>query len=270
MPEVTENDDQIVVRGGRPPNVTREDVHRQARDIADSGDQLDTPLARFEDRLCPGIIGLQEEYASMMIDRIRQNAVDLGVRVLPDNCTPNMLVIFSTDSLATMQNMVDRNPYIFQYMQPEERRALLQPAPVHVFANVELRTRDGMPVGRVRSLTEAPVVRAQMAHSRIYTPTRRDIASIMVIFDRDEVGGMSVMQLADYATMRGLAQTKPVDGLAMRSILSLFEPVGPYPESLTDFDRAYLRALYEWIPNLPAAAKLGNVNRQLRLMAEEE
>ena len=265
-----EDDDTIVVRGGRPENVSRADVHRQALDIAPTDDHLDTPLARFEGHLCPGIAGMHEEYAMLMIDRIRANAHDLGIEIQEDGCSPNFVIVFADDSQQMLQNVVDSNPQMFQYVNRTELRRMLEPGPVHVWNNVELRTALGHPVPRDRNLASPPIFRQNATHSRIYTSTRRDIASIMVIYDRDEVETMSIGQLADYATMRGLVQTKPTDDLAMNSILSLFNETGPYPERLTNFDRAYLRAVYDWIPNLPGAAKLGNVNRQLRLIAAEQ
>lgn len=262
---------EIVVQHARPQDVSRVDVHRQARAVTTSEDPLRVPLARFEDRLCPGVIGLQVDAAMLMIDRIRDNAHQLGIRIQEDGCQPNFVIVFSEDSQATMQSVVDRNPAIFQFVLPAERRRLLAPAPVHVFSNIEPRTRDGMPISRDRNLVNPPVSRQQMAHSLYYTTTRRDITSVTIVFDRDEVQGMSVGQLADYATMRGLAETQAPADAAMNSILTLFSPDGPYPESLTDFDRAYLRAVYDWVPNLPAAAKLGQVNRELnRLAAERE
>lgn len=261
---------EIVVRHGRPEDVTPAEIHRQARAITPSDDQLHIPLARFEDRLCPGIIGLQEQAAMQMIDRIRDVAHSLGIRLHEDGCTANLVVIFSTDSQATLQSMVDRNPQVFQFVSAPDIRRMLAPGPVHVFTQIEPRTRDGMPVSQVRDLTRPPVTTQAMAHSQIYTPTRRDIVSATVIFDRDHVAGMSLLQLADYTVMRALAQTQPPTGeQQLVSILSLFNPTPPYPESLTDFDRAYLRALYDWIPNLPAAAKLGNVSTELdRLLRE--
>jgi len=264
------DEDQIIVRGGRPVEVGRARVQRQARAITPSDDQRNVPLARFEDRLCPGIIGLQVDAAMMMIDRIRYNARQLGVRVMDDGCTPNMVVVFSGDSQASMQALVDRNPGVFSHVRQPEQRRMLAPGPVHVYNQIELRTRDGMPIGQVRDMTRPPVSRQQMAHSLIYTSTRRDIVSVTILFDNDAVDDMTIGQLADYATMRGLAQTQPTDDLAMDSILSLFNAQGPYPEELTDFDRAYLRSLYSSIPNLPAIYKLANVQQELDRRAEEQ
>ena len=265
-PDPTHN--EITVQQTRPQDISPAQVHRQARAVAASEDFFRVPLARFEDRLCPGIIGLQVNAAMLMIDRIRDNAHQLGIRIQDDGCEPNFVVIFSQDSLATMQSVVDRNPAIFQFVLPEARRRLLAPGPVHVFNSVELRTRDGMPMAMDRNLVNPPVSRQQMAHSLFYTTTRRDITSVTIVFDRDAVQGMSVGQLADYATMRGLAETQAPANATMNSILTLFSPDGPYPEGLTDFDRAYLRAVYDWVPNLPAAMKLGQVNRELRRLAD--
>jgi hypothetical protein len=268
-PAASGGNGEIIVQRGRPQDVSRADAHRQALAITAPFDYLESPLARFEDRLCPGIVGLQTEFAMMMIDRIRDNANQLGIRLHDDGCSANFIVQFSPDSQATMQGLVDRHPAIFQFLPPDERADMLAPGPVHVYTSIELRTRDGMPTTRVRDMTRPPTSQQQMAHSRIYTAMRRDITSVTIVIDSDEVGGMSVGQLADYVTMRGLAQTRPADNLAMGSILSLFHPTGPYPEELTDFDRAYLRALYDWIPNLPAAMKLGNINRELNRLAAE-
>ncbi|WP_377922769.1 hypothetical protein [Alteraurantiacibacter palmitatis] len=260
---------EIVVQHTRPQDVSPAEVHRQARAVAASSDHLRVPLARFEDRLCAGIVGLQADAAMLMIDRIRDNAHQLGIRLHEDGCQPNFVVIFSDDSQVTMRSVVDRNPAIFQFVPPAERRRLLAPAPVHVFSHVEPRTRDGMPIARERNLVSPPVSRQQMAHSLIYTTTRRDITSVTIVFDSREVVGMSVGQLADYATMRGLAETQVPGEVPLNSILTLFNPEGPYPESLTEFDRAYLRALYDWVPNLPAAAKLGSVTRELERLRVE-
>ena len=35
---------------------------------------MDEPLPRFEDRLCPGVIGLEREYAELMVTRLRPSS----------------------------------------------------------------------------------------------------------------------------------------------------------------------------------------------------
>jgi hypothetical protein len=258
------SDDTIIVTGQGQP-VTIRAVQRQARDIAvRQGDWRDVPLARFEDRLCPGVTGLAPDVAALIIDRVRANARMLGVRVQDDGCAANFVIVFTPDGGALLRRLMEENPINFQYLNQGQKDDILQPGPVHVWTSVEPRTLTGMPIAQSRDLTRPPVMGVHAAHTRIYTTTRRDITSVMIAFDNDAVRNLSVGQLADYATLRGLAQTRPAGGLAIDSILSLFEGTDAPPQRLTNFDVAYLRALYADLPNLPAAMKLGNVGEELR------
>src|SRR5690606_21420886 len=109
-----------------------------------------------------------------------------------------------------------------------------------------------------------PVASAQAAHSRITFPTREDIVSVMVLFDREQVKGKTLLQLADYATMRGLAATRETKGQpAAQTILSLFDGEGPKPERLTVFDVAYLTRLYAGVANMPAQSKIASVGEEM-------
>src|SRR5690606_22681745 len=144
--------------------------------------------------------------------------------------------------------------YLFDGLQPRERKELLaENGPVRVWTSTVTRTRDGMPIPKAEGLVNPPVVQMAMAHSKIYLTTREDITSVMVVFDLDKVQGKSLVQLADYATMRGLARTLPVegDGQPMDTILALFDQAAPPPAEMTTFDRAYLGAVYDSIPNMP-------------------
>jgi len=79
------------------------------------------------------------------------------------------------------------------------------------------------------------------------------------------------VQLADYATMRGLAYTRPASGARpMTTILALFndrdivDPVDRQPAELTSFDLGYLRSVYFWRPDrsVPAVGRLLGVRRR--------
>ena len=92
---------------------------------------------------------------------------------------------------------------------------------------------------------------------------------MLIIFDRDQVRDKTLLQLADYATMRGLASTRETSGeTATDTILSLFDGDGPKPERMTAFDRAYLEVLYEGMANMPAASKLADVHGEMEKVAE--
>ena len=268
----TGEEDEIVVTG-TVGTVSTSQVQRQARDIAVShGGVLEAPLARFEDRLCPGVVGLEEEFAVSLNARIRTNAQALDIRLLEGDCRPNFVIVFAEDGEAVFRQLFEESPEYFRYLDPGQKADILEPGPVHVWTNVEPRTLTGMPIARVRNLAAPPATGSFGAHTRIYTTNRNDIASVMITFDRDAVRGLSLRQLADYATMRGLAQTRAPrngsDEMVMDSILSLFDAPDP-PLGMTEFDLAYLRSLYDGDPNLPAYRKISGTARQLRLMAEE-
>lgn len=266
-------DSSIVVTGDRERPAQR-DVSRQAREISDiTSDIYDRPLPRIEDRLCPGVLGLRRDAAELMVDRIRWNAERLDMWLADDSdCSPNLIIAFVDDGKQQIAELQDRQPWLFQSMTIPERKALLEETgPVRVWTTALMRTRDGMPIPRRESLDVPPTVQMWMAHSKIYLTVREDITQVVILFDRDAVRGKTVIQLADYATMRGFARTKPVAGNApLDTILALFDPDSEPPGGLTDFDQAYLRSVYEGIPNLPAASKLLGVNRELKQLVKED
>src|SRR5687768_18424713 len=64
------------------------------------------PLARFEDPICPGVVGLKLEAAAEMVERIRANAAQFGRNLAPDGaCTANLVVAFVDDGLAFARRM---------------------------------------------------------------------------------------------------------------------------------------------------------------------
>lgn len=220
------------------------------------------PLARFEDALCPGVLGLRQEAAEQMVGRLRANAEMLGVRMADNgDCQANFIVGFVADGQAFLSQLQDESSYIFAEMDREERVALLSdPGPARALLRVRSRSRDGIPIARRENLSELPTTTMWMAHSKIYSATRNDILSAIVLFDRDDVRGLNLVQLADYATFRALAHRLPgPEAAGQPSILTLFDSGAEHPAELTEFDRAYLGQLYTGIANLPAPAKLADL-----------
>jgi hypothetical protein len=267
-----DDDENIVVTGKA---ATSTEVSRQARAITDMSSAIrHEPMARFQDKLCPGVMGLQADAAGLMIDRLRDNASLLGLGLTNDDgtCRPNFIVAFVENGQESLQQIADRDGWAFQDMSPSERRKLLsEEGPVRVWTITQTRTRDGVPVPRGLNPSDPPQVNGWMAHSKIYLAIREDITRVVVLFDREGVRGKTLLQLADYATMRGLARTRPVDGEGhpMDTILALFDPSGSPPAKLTEFDQAYLAAVYDGMPNIPGVTKVLGVNRQLRLQTGE-
>jgi len=230
------------------------------------------PLPRFEDALCPGVVGLQQESAEAMVWRLRENAEKLGLRMAPNGeCTANFIVAFVPDGKAFLTRLRDRSAYLFADMSREERLQLLNdPGPARAMLHVRARSRDGMPITPRDNMSEVPLTSMWMAHSRIYTATRNDIISALVLFDQDVIEGVSVGQLADYATFRALSHRLPDPAAGGEvSILSLFDEGAARPAGLTEFDRAYLGQLYADPANLPASTKLADIAQATGVEAVE-
>lgn len=223
------------------------------------GADRDVPLARFQDALCPGVVGIQLEQAQEIVGLIRQNATMLGLRLADSQtCEPNVIVAVIADPVTYLDGMMKRRPYLLQELDGRQRERLLKAAgPVRSWARIVVRTRDGMMVPRRENLDDLPEATMQMAHSKIYKATRRDIISALVLVDAAAAHGLSVAQLADYATMRALSDDAGEQLHAPRAtILHLFDSGADKPAGLTDSDWTLLRTLYSTQPNDPAAITL--------------
>lgn len=223
---------------------------------------LEEPLPRFEDRLCPGIVGLERDFAMQMVGRIRANAERIGLTLADDQrCEANFVVAFVDDGQAYLADLVDRRGYLFRDLGLADRDDLLGvTGPVRVWHQVSARTRDGIRVGLRENLTSLPQAGMWSAHSRIYRPVRNDITYSLVLFDRDEVRGLTLAQLADYASLRGLSTRFPEEaGTSAHSLLTLFDDPDGRAGALTAFDAAWLERLYSGIATIPASVRLRGV-----------
>jgi hypothetical protein len=263
--------DDIVVTGKKAPS--RREVFEQARRLSVASRDYNEALARFVAPVCPGVIGFRTDAAELIVDRIRQNAARLGVRLAPSECTPNLVVAVADDGRASLVQLARENPRKFAFVAtPEERIALLRDeGPVRVWSNILTMSAPDQDdtcdpshepaalVPHEHGKEVLPTVWGQTC--RWFLPFQRDIASAVVVFDRNAVIGMTLVQLADYATMRGLTHTRPATGSEPTgTILALFADGGRGTPELTGFDIAYLRSLYRETADLPAVTKLLEVH----------
>lgn len=223
------------------------------------------PLARFSESLCPGVAGLQREAAEAVVGRMRANAEAFGIRLADEgDCEANVLIVVVDDGRAFLQRMGERQPHLFAEIDKVQRDALMSaPGPARVFLRTRDYSRDGMPIYRRDNLVDVPRTEMWMAHSKIYTATRRDIHTALVVVDRAGVAGVTLDQLADFASLRAFAQRQP-RAAPGQSIGSLFDTQEDRPAGLTPVDRAFLTALYGGIANLPGAARLAEIEKATR------
>lgn len=262
----------IIVTGNTAPP-ERSEVYDQARDLTRMEGRAsrlyNEALPRFAAPLCPEVAGLKRDFADEIEGRIRDNAKALKMRLAGKRCSPNLIVAFVDDGRSLLSGLERDHPKLFDMVPEEERSELLTSAsPVRVWSSVEPKKANGAPLPRYRGKIAVPGIWGQM--NRWFLSTRTDINTALVVFDRDAVVGMTVTQLADYATMRGLTHTRDGTGdEGMETILSVFAQEGHSPDELTSFDRGYLRSVYLSRADLPAVNRLLSV-RQEALKAKNE
>jgi hypothetical protein len=265
--QASQEPDDILVTGQREAvEVDRGEVRSQARAVTPRGTVEGEPLARFQDPICPGVWGLSTESAQYIIDRIYHNAEAAGLELDETaGCGANAIVIFVDEPHAEFADMARHshilvNPLSFW----EKKRVSDTEGPVLAWNVVATRTSGG------QDRSGHPPVFEATDSTRLTSGTRRDIQASVIMFDTDLLEDLDGLALADYATMRLLARTRPVDNgdAAYGTILSLFDDPVRAPQSMTTFDRAYLASLYDSRAELRGNLALRDVGQRMEEAAE--
>ncbi|MBP7704826.1 MAG: hypothetical protein KA105_06020 [Caulobacter sp.] len=205
-------------------------------------------VARWDRKICTGVIGFRADYAQLMVDRVSAIAASVGLQPGEPGCKANMLIIASGESEAMVKKMVDDNPNAFQqyehgYTRGKEAMGqfLTTEAPVRWWHVTRTVTNDG------QRYTRGDSVRVRSA-GRISDNARDEFDHVIIVIDAKRVGVVRFGALADYVAMVGLAQIEPdADPGSVQTILNLFsdrEVGATAPTGLTDWDTAYLKGLY--------------------------
>lgn len=241
-------------------------------------------LARFEDEVCPMVIGMPRDWTATLTRLIRDNIAAVGGKVGRPGCTVNAPVIFIDQPLELIRALAAEEPGFFNMTPRELQQFTAASRPVASWHVTDTRARHGEELGQLRSLgvggtgpglpTNARISR-DFSVSRLYSPIREDMLVGFVVVDRLATTGKSLRQLADLATMHLLLDISP-DAAARdpSSILSLFEPrpQGAQPPSrLSRFDRGALRGFYmQRENNRSARQQAENIAKAIEKGAGEE
>lgn len=260
-PPPQQNQPEIVVQGQR--NVERQvhDFVKALTDIPPAGQ-----ISRFDWAVCPVAVGLSVRQNEEVADRMRAVAEAAGMRVAKPGCKPNALVVVSTDAQKFVDWLKDHEPEYFIGVTPKEKQ-LLKHAGHAAAWHIEGRTdQDGVSVSRdsdsglfISERTDVP--------SRISTNDHPSFEAAIVVLDARSLAGLTVVQLADYAAMRAFAKTDPsrLAKPVAPTILTLLDtPMGgAVPITLTEWDLAYLKALYGSTTNRLAGQQSGEMQRKM-------
>lgn len=210
-------------------------------------------LARWDRRICPGVVGLQPAYAQKIIDRIALIAVTIGLGVGEPGCKANMVIVATDDGQAMARMVIDRSKRVLEGGVDggsRGRKALKAfvetPREVRWWHVTQTVGVDG--VGYQRGEDGSPGSLTVRSLGRIRATTRDSFLGVIIMVDVSRVGVIRFDALTDYIAMVGLAQIDPdTDPTGVPTVLNLFaarDRGAAPPPGLTSWDVAYLQSLY--------------------------
>jgi hypothetical protein len=262
QPEAPSDIEEVVVRGQRLGEV-EDNLRLYIRDFI--GEVVAKPpargFARWYRRVCVGVHNLENSAAQYVVDRISKLALEVGLEPGEPGCAPQVNILFATNAQEMAAAMVESQPRTFMPVAGAAGMDLGRVALDdfvqsdkavrwwHVSLPVDART-GGAAIeldkncGAVNG--HCPPTVNVAGPSRIHNGTRDDLIYAIVIVDATKLKGTTWQQLGDYLAVISLAQISPkTNPAAFDSILNLFTNPKAY-SGLTDWDRTYVRALYEF------------------------
>lgn len=224
--------------------------------VRDIGAETGTDqLARWRGAICPEVIGMRDEFNNYVHETIRSVADLAGARWSDRGCQHNVLVVMTDDPSTFISDMRDDRRDLFASLTARERETMASSSDaVSMWSRVETRGGDGrlMQSGeagynaRGSGTDQLPYRRISGAQaSRIARSTRSDLDFRAIIIDLRQLDGQTMQQLSAFAAMMALGEFDVSNPISpQRTVLNLFHNAETAPADLSDWDLAYLRALY--------------------------
>jgi hypothetical protein len=268
-PEPVKLENTIIVMGQKQSS---EELRQQVSTFVKSAATVpdEGQYARRRDPLCPAVAGIDPQYAAMVVAKIKAVAQAANVNVGDVKCRANLIIAFTKDSDAYIADAQKKRFGLLSAMRPDERSVLLKSsAPVRWLYTTKALGSDGMELfqgSRSSSIFPDPVnlhsnrgSQSSYSASLIDTKLIVDLTSAFVVVDVEKSTGFALESIAAYAAMVSLGQMKlSTDYSSYPSILSMFgaaKGADEAPRDLTEWDYAYLRALYKIPANRTARSQ---------------
>ncbi len=227
------------------------------------------PLARYNaDVYCPAVVGLSPARNGEIAARMRAVAAAAGVRPAGPDCRTSALVIFVDDKESFLASFRREHPVYFTDLRRTYGRfPPREEGPATAWHLVAQIDPQGAPLGRRTNLGPV-VVESPMRGSRILSMITQSVAMSVVVIERRALIGLTPTQIADYSLMRTLTdhgqQRLNVPG-EFTILRALTTPMGDaVPQTLTEWDLAYLEARYSGHPALYGERQRAIIQRDVR------
>lgn len=209
-------------------------------------------LARWMGPVCIGVVNFKRQVAERIADGLLFHGEEFGVPMASDACEPNIFIVGAVNATAVAADWVERQRRDFRPACVTRATPPMSALDAFVTSDAAVRWwQISIPsyfdifLGRA-----APICGEQAlpifvySRSQLAARTRDDLQRVVIIVDVEKLGGVTLEQLQAFLTLVAFAQINPdADTSEFDTILNLFSG-GSAPPGLTEWDRAYLRAMY--------------------------
>jgi hypothetical protein len=256
----TSSADDVAVKSAPLAQITVEARRAQLeREVSKFVEEIAAPqpgaeggLARWRVPLCAVVAGLRQEEAGSILQGVAQMARAADVPLAAENCRPNLFILVTARPQELLQGMNHGRHRIFWFgrdaLPAIVDEFIATPRPVRVWYTRSMRDAwDVPPSGGLLG----PAAIASAKPNELMSNVAYRFSRVFVIVDWSQLEQASLEQLADYVGMVSLAEirlTAHVDDT--RTILNLFDGTAQTapPSRLSDWDRAFIKSLYETDP----------------------
>lgn len=250
-----EESSDIVVTAQMTADEIGKASHEMARTLTSV--PVSDQVPRWTTPVCARVDGLDPSLSARVAATIKSVGAGAKVKLAKPGCNPNAFVIFTNKGSELALEVADRLPLADDWGSRVERAAFTAATgPLRWETRVSIHDADNGPMtttsAALMSNTDPYLAyNAPMSDSTnsslIRKQTKAAIDGMTVIVDANAAAGMELSQLAEYIAMVVFARPPMSASFEKHpSVLNLakHQPPGSNPLRLTDWDRAYLAALY--------------------------
>ena len=224
--------------------ILKERVQTFVRAITrNTGFSDDESLTRWNTPICFLAAGWGADDLSSVLARLSQISAAAGAPLAGKACTPNFVIVSTAEPDQVINAWYAKNKQLFGNASPLQIRHFLDSTrsrPVRTWRNID--------IGRVATTRFGHFVpsNSHADPSPFAGNSALGFFSVFEIIDAGRTAGIDLHQLTDYAAMMGLSNIDiDVDVGDAPSILQLFSPARSVELGLSNWDTAYLTALYQ-------------------------
>ncbi|HZF14660.1 MAG TPA: hypothetical protein VE046_01830 [Steroidobacteraceae bacterium] len=219
---------------------------------------INDSLVRWDVPICPLVAGLPHKRGEFILWRITQIAAAVGAPMAGEHCKVNFFVVVTPQPDELLKLWLRRDPHMYDTTMgmPHIKSFMRSPRPIRCWYNTEFRSSDGRALASDAFAAGVPGMGMQMmpvqaptstssSASRLGFTAVQTLSSVIIVVDMKRAQELTLGQLSDYIALVGLAEIH-LDGDvgSAPTILRLFQTSTSRPEGLSEWDQAFLHALY--------------------------